>query len=301
MRVAVFLLFLPLLALAGCGMASPFSGDFTVTEVGGGGGNPAGRVVNLAGVPVPGVTVTIRRAISDPLHRSTGYFYERAVTDALGRYAFTSGTPLMQVSATVYPDYPGYAGEPDFYGLTVGVASGYDFTLHKLVTVSGALLISDGVTVPAPVRVNFTRFGVVQRSTVSDEATGAFSAQLKEALEYLIDPRTTANFQFDPPQRSVIPGHDGTPGQDFALTRLAYGISGTVRRADGSPVWGRSVLATGSTGYRAGYTNTSGVYQIDGLAPDTYTVRLETGVTTPPSYVVQITDRDFQHLNFSFQ
>lgn len=298
--LAALVLFFPLLFSIHCG-PDLMQGEMTVTYVGGGKTTLTGKVVNLAGQPAPGVVVTLATYNAGAGCSSPGYQSTSATTDDKGVFTFSTDEAFSETNASLYVSQTDFAGEPDYFSLTVSSGnhySGYQFTLHRLVPVTGTLTVAGSGDPPPIQRLSVSRGGAFQRSVDTREVDGGYAVSLKEAIEYAITPPATPNFSFDPALRTITPGPEGAAGQDFNLTRLAYSISGRVTYySTGEPVLSRSVIITGGvTG--ATYTSPDGRYEFRGLGPGTYDVRLEIG-GTPAYHRVTITNDDVESVNFA--
>ena len=201
--------------------------------------------VQLAGAPLPGVTVAVTDA--------------QAVTAADGTYSLNN---LKAGSYTVTPTLSGYAFTPSSRQVTVGPSvQGVNFTAAVIPTftiqgqVTENLQPLAGVTVAA---------GGKTATTMTD---GTYTLSGVVAGTYTVTATKTA-YAFDPASQPVTVGPNAT-GVNFKATRVAFTIAGVVS-ADGSPLQG----ATVRNGNQSVTTDATGAYSFQSLPAGPYTVNV---------------------------
>lgn len=207
-----------------------------------------GRIVDGNGAPVSGVTVTL-----------TGDANKTTATDGNGYYQFRD---LLRGDYTVTPSKPGWSFTPPdrtYLDLTQNVdnadfvGSLPTYALAGTVTLGGAGLA--GVTITVDGRTTVTGPG------------GTWQIGNLPAGTYLVVP-SLANYQFNPPSRTVTIIDRDVAGLDFEALPSTFTISGTVRDSAGNRLEGVLVSADG----RTALTGSNGRYQIGGIPVGTVNV-----------------------------
>ncbi|MCX7598961.1 MAG: carboxypeptidase regulatory-like domain-containing protein, partial [Armatimonadetes bacterium] len=207
-----------------------------------------GRIVDTAGKPIAGVTVTLSGAAS----KSTA-------TDGNGYYAFRD---LRTGDYTVTPTKSGWTFTPANRRYT-GLAQDVDnadfvgslptYALSGRVTLGGAGL--QGVTI------------TVDGKTTVTGSDGTWRIANLPAGAYTVVP-SLANYQFNPASRTATIVNADIAGLDFEALPSTFTISGTVTDSAGDPLEGVVVNADG----RTAVTAANGRYQIGGITAGTVNV-----------------------------
>lgn len=207
-----------------------------------------GRIVDTAGKPISGVTVTLSGAAS----KSTA-------TDGNGYYQFRD---LLVGDYTVTPTKSGWSFTPANRRYT-GLAQDVDnadfvgslptYALSGRVTLAGAGL--QGVTI------------TVDGKTAVTASDGTWRIADLPAGTYTVVP-SLANYQFNPASRTATIANADVTGLDFEALPATFTISGTVTDSGGEPLEGVVVTADG----RTAVTAANGRYQIGGITAATVNV-----------------------------
>lgn len=236
--------------------------DFTVRDI-----VPvsvAGRVIDVDGDPIAGVTVTIDG-------RTT-------TTDADGRYLIDE-VPVGEHTATITaPD--GYTIVTTAPPFTVPADSetpitGVDFVVAENPSLTGTVR-SNGTGV-AGVTVTASGPGGSVLTTVTD-ANGEYGFPRLPLGEYTVGIDVPGGYAASGPisrEESVIEGD--VADVDFDLARLGA-IDGVVRTDGGTPVTGVAIMVEGPDGTQQLTTDADGAYGLGTLPPGTYTITV-----TPPT------------------
>ncbi|MBW8763227.1 MAG: carboxypeptidase regulatory-like domain-containing protein [Microbacterium sp.] len=230
--------------------------DFTVRDI-----VPVsveGRVTDVDGNPIAGVTVTIDG-------RST-------TTDADGRYIIDEVEVGEHTATITTPDgYTLVTSAPPF---TVPEdsetpISGVDFVVAENPSLSGTVR-SNGTGV-AGVTVTASGPGGSMLSTVTD-ANGDYSFPRLPLGDYSVGIEVPGGYiASGPVARDESVGEADVEDVDFELARLGA-IDGTVRTDGGTPAPGVAIMVEGPDGSHSLTTDADGAYGLGTLPPGTYTI-----------------------------
>lgn len=223
----------------------------------------SGRVVDGAGDPVAGATVTLTRPDATTV---------TLTTDPDGRYLFddnpiAAGYTLAVTVPVGYVAGPGGTTRGPVDVATTPVAIPADFVVVALPTVSGQ--VSGGGSGLGGVAVTLVPAVGAPVSTVT-KGDGSYRFDSVPAGPVTLTPTPPAGYAAPPPLTPTV-GTSGVSGQDFALTRPGA-VSGAVVDATGAPAPGVAVTISGPDAPATLQTDAAGGYYLDGLGAGSYTV-----------------------------
>jgi Carboxypeptidase regulatory-like domain/Calx-beta domain/SdrD B-like domain/WD40-like Beta Propeller Repeat len=209
----------------------------------------SGQVLNAAGSPIQGVTMTLNLGISGTTQ-----------TDAEGRYSFPNLAPGGTFRLS--PSSPFYGFTPTSYDfLNISKNETANFTTYPLYTISGRVADLGGVGVPD---VSVSLSGTQSRF-VSTDINGNFSiGGLPEGGNYTLV-LTKPDYSIGPPNMSFT-NLNGDRATTFTAIRL-FRIRGRVVDNKGNALGGVTMTLTGSpSGTRLAVTDGSGNYNFSSLS-----------------------------------
>ena len=232
--------------------------DFTATPLS---YTISGRVADLNGTPIAGVTVTVKLtwALAYPSpYPGPGNSGYKVTTNISGTYALVvpAGAYTLTAAKGTYSFTPATR--------TVSVPainlSGQDFTAPALTyTVSGQIVDGSGTPLAGVTLSDGTR-------STTTTITGTYALDAVPAGNYTLTP-TKRGYTFTP-VTSAVTVSDNLSGQDFTATALAYTVSGRVVDSRGNALEGVTV----ADGTRSTTTTISGTYALDAVPAGNYTL-----------------------------
>lgn len=248
-------------------------------------GSISGTVTDTASDPVPGAFV---------MGLLDGQVQETEITAGDGTYSITGlapGTYDIQVEADGYE----YRIETNVVVIDDNVTTQNVTNLADEGIITGKVTKSNGITPIADVLV-IAGDGLGFMSAATTDSSGDYSIDKLPAGTYTVR-GMKSNYGFQNNEDNVVTAGQTTPGVN--LIGLNGKISGTVTESDETAIEGAFVLAIDSTGKAVAYdmTDSSGNYELKGLATGDYTVKAcdEGPIAEVSSVSVtdgQTTDRD---------
>jgi hypothetical protein len=252
-----------------------------------------GKVTDLSGVGLPGITITLRGGLQNDALQTQ--------TDNNGIYSFIE---LENGSYTITPLFGDYSFNPPDLTITIadeGVFNA-DFTAAIGASISGYVLEGTtplkGVTVDL-IRTNNNAAEEVIQSVQTNDSGFYILIGVADG-SYSVRPRYQG-YGFNPSTALVVIRNADITEVNFRATQGLY-ISGTVTNFMYMPLKDVTLELTDSAGGSAGTTTTdaSGYYSFLGLQPDIYTVTNSTPgyLSIPASRVVDIAAAGTDRVNF---
>ena len=226
--------------------------DFTATALS---YTASGRIADLNGTPIAGVTITAGVAQSYPPPGSSTY---NATTDASGNYALVLPAGAYRLT----PTKSSYRFTPTSRTVMVPASnlSGQDFTATLVTyTVSGRILDDNGAPLADVTLSDGTR-------NATADSTGSYTLTAVPLGIYTLTP-TKSGYSFTPSTRALtVTGN--LSGQSFTGTLITYSISGRITANGGT---GLSDV-TLSDGTRSATTDSTGSYTLTAVPLGSYTL-----------------------------
>ena len=249
----------------------------------------SGKVTDIDGIALAGVTITMQGTQNDS-----------TLTDENGAYSFVE---LANGIYTITAQYNRYDFSPPSQTITIASISVYnvDFTAATGSNISGYVL--EGTTPLKGVAVDLIRTGRLTdevKQTAQTNETGFYNLIGIVDGTYMVQPRL-AGYGFDPSAVSVTVRNNNITDVNFRAIQGMY-ISGTVTNFLNRPLKDVTLELTGSSSGTA-TTNSAGHYSFLGLQPGIYTVAVSTPgyLSIPASRVVDIASAGKDSVNFKMR
>ncbi|MDW5561679.1 MAG: carboxypeptidase-like regulatory domain-containing protein [Methanomassiliicoccus sp.] len=221
----------------------------------------SGKVTNISGVALSGVTITIRNLTSDDTHIVT--------TDTSGRFSHSTAPGNYSVTAT----YNGYRANVTYAGVD-RTSANIDFTMYEVLgTVTGQ--VTDGNTTLAGVLVTLTGVNA-SFSTVSSAPLGTYRIDNVTPGTYMVSASKEGyNTSYHSELVTLVKGSVEEVSFTLAETTVQYAkLSGRVT-FNGDPLEGVKVVLTPEEGADlVTVTDAGGNYSFSQVSPGDYIMYL---------------------------